>query len=90
VRVQVGDIDAPGDRRLDLSPAFGARAFRIDSLEGFPGCGREEAFVIMKRSSVCQAALAISAVFGGQRQVHANRKALEHAECFDLAGSRNG
>ena len=28
MRVQVGDVDAPGERRLELGPAFGARVRR--------------------------------------------------------------
>lgn len=78
MRVQVGDVDAPGERPLDLGPAFRARVRRVDPLERELGRRREEALFIVKRSAVGQAAPAIAALFAGQRQVHAGGKALEH------------
>jgi hypothetical protein len=78
MRVEMGDVDAPRQRAIDLGAALGAHVLFFHSRDGGRGRSREVTVIVVQRGPSGERTPSVAGVFGGQRQMHPNGQAFEH------------
>ncbi|HXQ11816.1 MAG TPA: hypothetical protein VN805_12545 [Caulobacteraceae bacterium] len=68
----MGDVDAPGERLVDLRPALGPRLLDGGVGVDLAGGGGHEALRIVQRAAASQRAPPVAWVFSGQREMDAD------------------